>query len=47
MHVIDTGRFESVKTALHMIKAYLGAIEQGGMNISTGIDRLFGVQGFF
>lgn len=32
---------------MHMIKAYLAAIKDGSMKISSGIDKMFGVQGFY
>jgi len=47
VHITDRENFESVKVALHMIKAYLGAIKDGSMKFNSSLDRMFGVVGFF
>jgi len=47
VHVIDRKKYQSVTVALHMIKAYLEAIKDGSMKITTGLDIMFGVRGTF
>ena len=39
--------FKSVTVGLHMIKAYLNAVKDGSMTISSGLDKMFGVKGTF
>jgi uncharacterized protein YbbC (DUF1343 family) len=46
VHVIDPSAFPSVTVALHMIKAYLKS-SNGTVTVNSGIDKLFGVVGFF
>jgi hypothetical protein len=47
VHLIDRENFESVKTALHVMKAFMLAIKDGSMKFATSLDKMFGVQGFY
>lgn len=47
VHLIDRENFESVRTALHVMKAFKAAIKDGSMKFSTSLDKMFGVQGFY
>jgi uncharacterized protein YbbC (DUF1343 family) len=47
VHVIDRKAYKSVTVALHMIKAYIQAIKDGSMKITTGLDIMFGVRGTY
>lgn len=47
MHIIDRDNFESVKVALHAMKAYQAAIKDGSMRFSASLDKMFGVTGFY
>jgi uncharacterized protein YbbC (DUF1343 family) len=47
IHITDRENFESVKTALHVMKAFQAAIKDGSMRFSTSLDKMFGVQGFY
>jgi len=47
VHIIDPDNFKSVKVALHMMKAFKAAIPDDGMKFNPGLDKMFGVLGFF
>lgn len=47
VHILDYNNYNSVSVAMHMIKAYLNAAKDGSVTVSSSIDRMFGIVGFY